>query len=238
MMKRLSVFRKSVFVLLICAGLLAACKKDKPAEDALDKDTSYAFGMLLASQINEMGFVGLNFDYDAFTDGFKDFNVANETRLSRVEAWEKITAVVTRLQSQSNEEVWLQGEKNREEGDAYLAENGQRSGVTTTPSGLQYEVVVKGNGAKPGPTDKVRVHYEGTLLDGTVFDSSYNRGQPAEFGVDQVIPGWTEGLQLMNEGSTYNFTIPSNMAYGSGGSGAIPPNSTLLFKVELIAVTK
>lgn len=230
---------KTVLFLILCAGLLFACKKEETSyADALDKDTSYAFGMLIASQVNEMGFVGLNFDYDAFTDGFKAFNEAKETRLSPVEAWEKITVVVSKLQGQNNEEMWLQGERNREEGDIFLAANSQRSGVTTTPSGLQYEVIVKGNGAKPGPTDKVRVHYEGTLIDGTVFDSSFNRGEPVVLGLNQVIPGWTEGIQLMNEGSTYNFVIPSNMAYGTNGSGVIPPNATLLFKVELFAVIK
>ena len=231
---------KTVLILILCSFLLFACKKEEVSPDALDSDTSYAFGMLSASQMSEMGFVGVSFDYKAFMEGFKAFNEATETRLTPVEAWEKITVIVQKIQSQSNEEMWLLGEKNREEGEQYLKLNGERSDVSTTSSGLQYEVIVPGSGAKPGPGDVVRVHYEGTLIDGTIFDSSYRRGEPVEFGLDQVILGWTEGLQLMKEGSTYRFAIPSNLAYGpnGGASGIIPPNATLLFKVELISIVK
>ena len=140
------------------------------------------------------------------------------------------------LQNQMDEETWLEGEKNREEGEAYMAENRQRNNVITTPSGLQYEVLVEGSGERPGPEDTVQVHYEGTFIDGTEFDSSYARGVPAEFALYQVIKGWTEGLQLMREGSTYRFVIPSDLGYGPGGRGSIPPNSTLVFKVELLSI--
>lgn len=236
-MKRLSVFRKSVFVLLICAGLLAACKKDKPAEDALDKDTSYAFGMLMASQMTgPMGIAELKFNYEAFMEGFKAFYEAAETRLSIEQAGEKIDAAINRLQAQSEEKMKAEGEKNMAEGEAYLAQNRNRAGVTVTASGLQYEVITQGSGARPSATDEVRVHYEGTLIDGTVFDSSYARNEPVEFPLNRVIPGWTEGVQLMNAGSTYRFVIPSNLAYGpSGAGGSIPPNATLIFKVELLS---
>ena len=126
---------------------------------------------------------------------------------------------------------------NVDAGKAFLAENGKKPGVTTTASGLQYKVIKAGNGKKPAATDKVKVHYTGTLLDGTVFDSSVQRGQPAEFGVSQVIPGWTEGLQLMQVGSKYQFVIPSNLAYGVQGAGEkIAPNSTLIFEVELLEI--
>ena len=127
---------------------------------------------------------------------------------------------------------------NKAAGDAFLAENAKKAGVVTTASGLQYEVVVAGKGAKPVETDKVRVHYHGTLIDGTVFDSSVERGEPAEFGVNQVIKGWVEGLQLMPVGSKYKFYIPQQLAYGAQAQGKINPFSALVFEVELIAIVK
>ncbi len=127
---------------------------------------------------------------------------------------------------------------NKIAGEVFLAENGQKEGVVTTESGLQYEVVKAGKGALPKETDKVKVHYHGTLIDGTVFDSSVDRGEPAEFGVNQVIRGWVEGLQLMPVGSKYKFYIPQELAYGAQGQGSITPYSTLIFEVELIAIVK
>jgi FKBP-type peptidyl-prolyl cis-trans isomerase len=130
-----------------------------------------------------------------------------------------------------------ESEKNRAEGEAFLAENRLKAGVVTTASGLQYEVISEGTGAKPAASDMVQVNYEGTFLDGTVFDSSYERGEPLTFPLNGVIPGWTEGVQLMSEGSTYRFFIPSDLAYGDGG-GRMPPNAMLIFKVELISIVK
>ena len=136
-----------------------------------------------------------------------------------------------------NAEKAEKGNKALEEGKQFLAENAKKEGVTTTASGLQYEVLSEGNGKRPAATDKVRCHYEGRLIDGTVFDSSYRRGEPADFGLNQVIPGWTEGVQLMQEGAKYRFYIPYLLAYGEGGAGElIPPFSTLVFDVELIKV--
>ncbi|MEN8230736.1 MAG: FKBP-type peptidyl-prolyl cis-trans isomerase [Bacteroidota bacterium] len=126
--------------------------------------------------------------------------------------------------------------ENIENGAAFLEENGKKEGVTTTESGLQYEVITKGDGAMPADTANVTVHYEGTLIDGEVFDSSYERGEPATFGLNRVIKGWTEGLQLMPVGSTYKFYIPSNLGYGPQGNPSIPGNSVLIFKVELISI--
>lgn len=128
--------------------------------------------------------------------------------------------------------------KSKEEGAAFLEKNKQNPNVKVTSSGLQYEVIKLGNGVKPASTDKVKVHYQGTLLDGTVFDSSIKRGEPAEFQLNQVIPGWTEGLQLMTVGSKYRFYIPENLAYGSRGTRGIPPYSALIFEVELLDVAK
>ena len=127
-------------------------------------------------------------------------------------------------------------EANVAAGATYLAQNAEKEGVTVTESGLQYEVMVEGTGAKPAATDIVKVHYKGTLIDGTEFDSSYSRGEPAEFPLNRVIPGWTEGVQLMSEGSKFKFVIPSELAYGERATGSITPNSTLIFEVELLEI--
>ena len=144
-----------------------------------------------------------------------------------------LTMAISNIEAQKAEEESM---KTVEEGIAFLEENGKKEGVTTTESGLQYEVITKGDGPMPDETSTVSVFYEGTLLDGTVFDSSYDTGDTVSFPLNGVIPGWTEGLQLMPVGSTYKFYIPSNLAYGSRGTGPIPANSTLIFKVELLEV--
>ena len=235
-MKKLSVLAFLVFA--FCSASFLACN-NQTAADAVDKDTSYAFGMLMASSLSgQMGVTDLHFDYDAFKEGFRDFNEARETRLTQEKAIEKINELFMRLQAVSDEQAWIEGERNREEGDSYMAMNRQRNNVNTTLSGLQYEVLVEGDGEKPGAEDTVQVHYEGTFIDGTVFDSSYARGYPAEFPLYAVIPGWTEGLQLMNVGSTYRFVIPSDLAYGPYGSGSIPPSATLIFRVELLSIIR
>ena len=241
-MKKISALTiRTILVLFLCTALFSACNRGgKPAPDALDRDTSYAFGMFLASMMNnmisEMGLGDIRFDYNAFVEGFKAFNEAEETRLSWDNAMGRIQAAVEQLQAVNDEKLWLEGQKNLEDGEAFLAENARRSGVITTASGLQYEVISEGSGARPGPHNVVQVHYEGTLINGTIFDSSYQRGTPVEFPLGMVIPGWVEGLQLMSVGSTYRFVISSDLAYGSRGGGPIPPNSTLIFRVELLDI--
>lgn len=144
-----------------------------------------------------------------------------------------------KLQKKRAEEAKALSEKNVKEGETFLAANGKKSGVVTTKSGLQYQVLTEGKGAKPKDTDTVRVHYKGTLLDGKTFDSSYDRKQPAEFILGQVVPGWSEGVALMPVGSKYKFWIPSKLAYGeSGAAGVIGPNATLVFEVELLDIVK
>jgi FKBP-type peptidyl-prolyl cis-trans isomerase len=240
-MNKNTVFTVVLTVSIVVSVLaLSGCKGlGKSADGALDEDTSYAIGMFLASQF---ALPGIHYDYQAFAEGFKAFTEAEETRFSMEEAMQKIDAGLADYMSKYQEE---QSEVNRQaadanlaEGEAFLLENGGKGGVITTSSGLQYEVITEGNGSKPVSTDMVRVNYEGTFLDGTVFDSSYERGSPVEFNLDQVISGWTEGLQLMSEGSEYRFFIPANLAYGANSQGSIPPNSVLIFKVELLSIKK
>ncbi len=146
--------------------------------------------------------------------------------------------VMTYMQNRQAEKMKAMYSKNIDDGEKFLADNKKRDGVQETTSGLQYEVVTMGTGAKPSPTDVVRVHYTGTLADGTKFDSSLDRGEPAEFGVNQVIQGWQEGIQLMPLGSKFKFYIPYELGYGENGTGPIPPYSTLVFEVELLEIVK
>jgi FKBP-type peptidyl-prolyl cis-trans isomerase len=147
---------------------------------------------------------------------------------------------VRKLQAQQAEKAKAAAEKNKAEGEKFLADNKGKPGVKTTASGLQYTVIKEGTGPKPGPNDQVKVQYLGTLIDGTKFDSSYDRGQPAQFALNGVIPGWTEALQLMTVGSKYKLFIPSSLGYGERGTpgGPIGPNATLVFEVELVEIVK
>ncbi|MDR3303598.1 MAG: FKBP-type peptidyl-prolyl cis-trans isomerase [Treponema sp.] len=213
--------------LAACSGAKAAGGTSSAAPDTEQGSISYAFGVVMASQFKGSG---LTFDYDAYAQGFKEY----------LEGTEKVTyeeAMIT-AQTAFQTATTTQAEEQRKVGVAFLAENSKKDGITVTASGLQYKRETEGSGAKPVAEDTVRVHYEGKLIDGTVFDSSYQRGEPVEFPLNQVIPGWTEGLQLMNEGSTYLFYIPSELAYGEQPNQVIPPNSVLIFKVELLAIVK
>jgi FKBP-type peptidyl-prolyl cis-trans isomerase len=195
---------------------------------SLDKDGSYALGMDVGASLKRGGFRP---DYESFVQGLQDVLEDKETRFSQEEAVEKLQAVFTAA-------VQKQGEDRRQAEAEFLAETGKKPGVAITESGLQYEVIAEGTGAVPGPADTVRVNYEGTFSDGTVFDSYYARGEPAEFSLSGVISGWTEGIQLMREGAKYKFYIPSDLGYGPNGNGPIPPYSPLTFEVELIAIVK
>ena len=189
---------------------------------------SYAIGLGIGQNLLSMGAQGIN--VEDFAQAIADVLNGKETAISHNEAREIVNKYFMELEAKMNAE-------NIEKGKAFLEENAKKEGIITLPSGLQYQVITEGNGKKPSATDKVKCHYEGTLIDGTLFDSSIKRGQPAVFGVNQVIRGWVEALQLMSEGSKWRLFIPAELGYGAQQAGEmIPPHSTLIFEVELIEV--
>lgn len=188
---------------------------------------SYALGLSMAQNFKGSGIQSIN--ADDFADALRDVYEDKEKKMSYDEAKKVVQEFFTELEANA-------GAMNEELGKKFLEQNAQQEGVKVTESGLQYLVLKEGDGAKPGPNDVVTVHYTGRLIDGTVFDSSVERGEPATFAVGQVIPGWVEGLQLMSEGAAWRLFIPSNLAYGPHGTGPIQPNSTLIFDVQLIKV--
>lgn len=196
---------------------------------------SYALGLGIGQQLSQMGTTDLNID--DFAKAIKDVIEGNTLEIKHSEAQAIVQDFFRKQEEKINAERDEKGKAAKEAGEKYLAENAKKEGVVTLPSGLQYQVLKEGNGKKPTAQDQVKCHYEGFLIDGTLFDSSLQRGEPAVFGLQQVIAGWTEGLQLMQEGAKYRFFIPYMLAYGASGAGAsIPPYSTLVFDVELIKV--
>lgn len=197
---------------------------------------SYALGLGIGQQLMQMGLKD-SLVIDDFAASIADVLNDNDLKVSHKEGQAIVNAFFQDLESKQKDAQAEAGKAAKTAGEDFLAENAKKDGVTVTKSGLQYEVLNEGSGKKPKATDTVRCHYEGRLLDGTVFDSSYKRNEPAEFGLQQVIAGWTEGVQLMAEGAKYRFYIPYMLAYGEGGAGAmIPPFSTLVFDVELMKV--
>ena len=189
---------------------------------------SYAIGLGIGQNLLSMGAKGIV--VNDFAQAITDVINGNPTAITHKEAREIVNKYFEELEAKINA-------NNMEQGKAFLEQNKKRAGVVTLPSGLQYEVIKEGTGKRAKATDNVQCHYEGTLIDGTLFDSSIKRGQPATFGVNQVIPGWVEALQLMPEGSKWKLYIPSELAYGAQGAGEmIPPHSTLIFEVELLKV--
>ena len=235
----------NLFKILSLTALLALAGCDQmnnqPQEADLqtqDQKISYLLGMDNGKNIQT---IGIEIDTAAFQQGFNDGLTNAEPQLSEGQIAEAIKAFETvmtdkrdEMQQAEQQASQMQGDANLDEGTAFLAENGAKEGVTTTESGLQYKVLTAGTGVKPNTSSTVEVHYAGRLLDGTEFDSSVKRGVPAQFGVTQVIAGWTEALQLMPEGSKWELYIPAALAYGPGGTGPIGPNSTLIFEVELL----
>ncbi len=212
------------------------------ADAKLDKDkVSYAIGMYFGNIIKRNS---LEVDVDTVSKALKDLVGGGTTRLTEQEAQQVMQQMQAELQAKQKEmmakreaEAKVAGEKNKKEGETFLAENAKKPGVKTLPSGLQYKVITEGKGEKPKASDTVSTHYRGRLINGTEFDSSYKRSQPMEFAVGGVIPGWTEALQLMKVGSKWELYIPSNLAYGERGSPPnIGPDSTLIFEIELLSI--
>ena len=255
-MKRMFVFAMLLAV-VCCLGAVAQDGANaKPADAAaapanqeksavsLQNDVdkmSYAIGVQIGKSMKTGG-IDINYDVvvGAMGDVFKDRALAmtdEQMMEAQMKLRDQVQAKRAEMQKADDEKRKVEGEKNVKAADEFLAENGKKEGVKTTASGLQYQVLTEGTGASPKPDDEVTVHYKGTLLDGTVFDSSYDRKEPATFKVKGVIPGWVEGLQLMKEGGKYKLFISPKLGYGEQGAGrSIPPNAALVFEVELIKV--
>lgn len=196
---------------------------------------SYALGLGIGRQILQMGANELSID--DFSQAIKDVIGGAELKVNDTEAQQIVQDFFQKQEEKQRVAAAEKGKTAKVDGEKYLAENAQKEGVVTLPSGLQYKVLREGNGKKPKATDQVKCHYEGMLVDGTMFDSSVQRGEPATFPLNGVIAGWTEGLQLMQEGAKYRFFIPYQLGYGERGAGSsIPPFATLVFDVELIEV--
>jgi FKBP-type peptidyl-prolyl cis-trans isomerase len=227
------------FIAPLFAGLIVACQEQAKEPEPLTLDTpeqrlSYGIALRMGERMKSDG---MSLDVDAYNQGIRDAFEGGEAKLTDEEINAEMMAFQERLQAEQQAAQEAAATANAEAGTAFLAENANREGVMVTESGLQYEVIEAGEGAKPGLEDTVEVHYRGTLIDGTEFDSSYSRGQTVSFGVTQVIPGWTEALQLMSVGAKYKLYIPSDLAYGPAGAGqAIGPHATLIFDVELVSI--
>ncbi len=224
---------KKNLLLLALAALLFSCQGQEKKADASTpgqankSDVGYAFGVIIGTNLKTSG---VEVDYDAFLNGVKDVMEKNAPKVKPLDANQTIQTALVAGHAKK-----IQANLARE--TQFLADNGKKAGITTTGSGLQYEVLKAGTGAKPLVTDVVKVDYVGTLLDGTTFDSSIERKQPAVFSLSGVIPGWAEGIQLMPVGSKYRLFIPSKLAYGENGTnGRIGPNETLIFEVDLLSI--
>ncbi len=223
-----------VLGILFLAGLVTA--EEKTALKDQKEKFSYGIGVDTGQKLQNLP---IELDLDLFIKGVKDAFSKSKLLMTDKEIQETMMNLQKELRAKLEEKRKEIGEKNKKEGELFLAENKKKEGVVTLPSGLQYKVLKEGTGEKPKDADTVTVHYRGTLIDGTEFDSSYSRGKPASFPVKGVIPGWTEALKLMREGAKWQLLIPANLAYGERGGGTrIGPNAALIFEVELISIQK
>jgi FKBP-type peptidyl-prolyl cis-trans isomerase FklB len=227
---------KRIVYCLACVGLLISSvnaeekKEFKNPEEAV----SYSIGFQMGAEFVKHGIV---VDPEMIAEGMRDGLSGAEPRLSEVDMKARISGLEAQVKQAKQKEMEEQTAKTLAEGEAFLAENGKKNGIVTLPSGLQYQVLQKGEGQSPKATDRVTVHYRGTFIDGKEFDNSYSQGKPITFVLDRVIKGWTEGLQLMKPGAKWKLFIPAKLAYGEKGVGTrIPSNSALIFEVELIFV--
>ena len=216
------------------------CAEANITKEKIDSDKQVKFGYALGSDVGRnFKKQGFDFNLDAFLAGFKASFTGTESKMTEEEIGSALQEFQTEMITKMMEERAKKATENKEAGEKFLAENKTKEGVKTTESGLQYIIEKEGEGESPAAEDTVEVHYRGTLLDGTEFDSSYKRNEPAKFPLNRVIKGWTEGVQLMKKGAKYKFFIPSELAYGENGAGeTIGPNSTLIFEVELLSFEK
>jgi len=229
---------RMILRLLVTALFVLACgsagAQDKPSLKDQKEKISYIIGMDIGMNFKKQS---VDIDPDLVARGIKDGVSGAKPLLSEQEAREVMASFEKEMRAKQEAAQKVAGEKNKKQGEAFLAENKKKEGIKTLPSGLQYKVIKAGTGKKPAATDTVTTHYKGTLIDGTEFDSSYKRGKPATFPVGGVIPGWTEALQLMEEGAKWQLFIPPNLAYAERGAGqVIGPHTTLIFEVELISI--
>ena len=224
--------------LIVALGILFLASQVSAEENLMLKNqkdkVSYIIGMEIGKNFKKQS---IDIDPDILTKGIKDAISGGKPLLTEQEIQENMVTFQKEMMAKQEELAKKLGENNKKEGEVFLAENKKKDGVKTLPSGLQYKVVKAGTGKKPKLTDTVTTQYRGTLIDGTEFDSSYRRGQPVSFPVTGVIPGWTEALQLMEEGAKWQLFIPPNLAYGERGVGRdIGPNATLIFEIELVSI--
>ena len=229
------MIRKAFLAVPLLGLAYGICAAADPVELKTENDKiNYSVGYRLGSDFTRQG---VEMNSAIVQKAIDDATGGGEALMTEEEMRTVMVNMATRLKAEQMEKMKQQGAENSKTGDVFLAENAGKEGVKTTDSGLQYKVITAGEGKSPQKSDKVTVHYRGTLIDGTEFDSSYSRNKPATFGVGQVIPGWTEALLMMKEGDKWEIVLPSKLAYGERGAGAkIPPNSTLVFEVELISV--
>ena len=222
----------TVWVLFVASGVCRADGEMDMNQEAVKR--SYSVGFQVGGDFRRQG---LDINPEVLLEGIQDALSGAQPVMSEPEMRQTLVELQKRVETLEQEKRVALARKNGADGKAFLDENAAKEGIKTLPSGLQYRVITEGEGKRPGPEDTVTVHYRGTLIDGKEFDSSYKRNQQATFKLNQVIRGWTEGLQLMRPGAKYRFFIPPHLAYGEKGAGSkIPPNSTLIFEVELISV--